>query len=111
MASAIKRRRQAHGPRRPRYLSSEDADRLVMMILALTAEVSALRERLDTHERLATAGSDPVPAAVEAYAAPEPVETARAAARRSLIERVTRVLLEAEPERPSGSGSADVPSG
>ncbi len=69
------------------------------MLLALAAEVSALRERLDTHERLAAAGRLPEPAAVEAYTPGEDVEAARAAARRSLIERVTRVLLDPESPR------------
>jgi len=110
MASSIKRRRQATGPRRPQYLSCADADRTVMMILALTAEVSALRDRLDTHEQLVAAGTMPVPSAVEAYETSEAVEAARAAARRSLIERVTRVLLETEMERQSGGDPAEGPS-
>jgi hypothetical protein len=65
-----------------------------MMILALASEVSALQARLDTHERLAEAGQPPVPGAVEAYLPDESVEAARAASRRSLIDRITRVLLE-----------------
>lgn len=98
MPSGIKRKRFANGPPRPKYLAGDDADRAVMMILALAAEVSALRERLDTHERLAAADRLPQPEAVEAYAPPEDVEAARAAARRSLIDRITRVLLE--PDHP-----------
>ncbi len=70
-----------------------------MMILALATEVSALRERLDTHEQLAAGARLPEPAAVEAYAPNEAVEAARAAARRSLIERITRVLLEPDSPR------------
>jgi hypothetical protein len=92
----IKRRRQANGPRRPQYLSSTDADRAVMMILALATEVSALRDRIDTHERLAAGGKSPVPEAVEAYEACEAVEAARAAARGSFIDRLSRVLLESD---------------
>ena len=99
MASAPKRRRFANGPPRPKYLSDADADRAVMMILALATEVSALRERLDTHERLAAGARLPEPAAVEAYAPDADVEAARAASRRSLIERITRVLLEPEAPR------------
>jgi hypothetical protein len=70
-----------------------------MMILALATEVSALRERLDTHEQLAAAGRLPEAAAVEAFTPDEAVEAARAAARRSLIERITRVLLEPDSPR------------
>ncbi len=69
------------------------------MILALAAEVSALRERLDTHERIAAEEQLPTPAAVEAYAPSEAVEAGRAAVRRALIDRVTRVLLEPESVR------------
>jgi hypothetical protein len=105
MAEPIKRRRKANGPRRPQYLASPDADRAVMMLLALAAEVSALRERLDTHERLAAAGQPPLPAAIDAYEAPEEVEAARAAARRSLIDRMARVLLEPESERTTAAAN------
>ena len=70
-----------------------------MMILALATEVSALRERLDTHERLAAVGRSAEPAAVEAYVPAADAEAARAAARRSLIERITRVLLEPDTPR------------
>jgi len=99
VAARIKRLRKANGPRRPRYLASPDADRAVMMLLALASEVSALRERLDTHERLAALGQPPLPAAIEAYEPPAAVEAARAAARRSLIDRIARVLLEPETKR------------
>jgi hypothetical protein len=95
--TGVKRRRYANGPPRPQYLSSSDADRAVMMVLALAAEVSALRERLDTHERLAEAGMAATPAQIEAYQAPEAVEAARAQSRRALIDRVTRVLIEPQP--------------
>jgi hypothetical protein len=92
--ATVKRKRYANGPPRPQYLQSPDADRAVMMVLALAAEVSALRDRLDTHERLADAARAPAGASVEAYQPPEPVEAARAAARRAMIDRITRVLLE-----------------
>lgn len=105
----IKRRRKANGPRRPQYLASPDADRTVMMLLALAAEVSALRERVDTHERLAQSGQPPLPAAIEAYLPSAEVEAARAAVRRSLIDRIARVLLEPETERQTAA-SADARS-
>lgn len=103
----MKRRRYANGPDRPQYLDSKDADRAVMMILALTAEVSALRERLDTHEKLADAGKPAATVSVESFTAPEPVEAARAAARRSLIDRVTRVLIEPDIPRMTAKKSAN----
>jgi hypothetical protein len=65
-----------------------------MMILALASEVSALRDRLDTHERLAAAGQVATPAAVEAYRAGSEIEDVRTRARLQMIDRVTRPLLE-----------------
>jgi len=109
VAARIKRLRQAKGPRRPQYLASPDADRAVMMLLALASEVSALRERLDTHERLAELNQPPLPAAIEAYEPAAEVEAARAAARRSLIDRIARVLLEPQTKRRTAAAS-DEPS-
>jgi hypothetical protein len=77
-----------------------------MMILALAAEVSALRERLDTHERLAATGVLPAPDSVESFVAVDDVAAARAAARRSMIDRVTRVLLEPESPRVRAAGES-----
>ena len=108
MAARIKRLRKANGPRRPQYLASPDADRAVMMLLALATEVSALRERLDTHERLAESRLPPLPAAVEAYEPPAEVEAARAVARRSLIDRIARVLTE--PETARQTAASDTPA-
>ncbi len=108
MASDIKRRRFAHGPPRPKYLGSADADKAVMMMLALAAEVSALRERVDTHERLAEGNHLPATPSVEAYVPTEAVAAARASARRSMIDRITRVLLETEPSpRQAANTAAD----
>ncbi len=109
MASGIKRRRFANGPRRPQYLDNPDADKTVMMMLSLAAEVSALRERLDTHERLAEEKQTPTSASVEAYAPTEAVEAARSSARRALIDRMTRVLLETRPQPSTDSAAPGEP--
>ena len=90
----MERLRFANGPPRPIYLDSRDGDDLVLMVLALSAEVSALRERLDTHERLAERTEWPSPSAVETYEALGSVEDHRARERQRLIERVTRALLD-----------------
>jgi hypothetical protein len=81
-----------------------------MMILGLAAEVSALRERLDTHERLASAGKPATPAAVEAYQPGPDVESSRSAARRAMIECLTRVLLEPEAQRRTGAAPPEPPA-
>lgn len=109
MNAAPKRLRFANGPPRPRYLACQDADTLVLMVLALTAEVSALRDRLDTHEKLANDATLPTSAAVEAFSPEEHDEAARAAARHGLIDRVTRPLLD--DRTPPGSPSAALADG
>jgi len=106
MPTPIKRRRFANGAPRPKYLTGAEADRAVMMILALAAEVSALRERLDSHERLAAAGRPPAPEFVESYSPTEAVEADRAAARRAMIDRITRVLLEPDCVRVRASSES-----
>lgn len=90
----MSRLRQARGPARPRYLDATGADRAVLMVLALGAEVAALRDRLDTHERLAAAGQAASRETVEAFEASEAVNASRAEERRRMIDRLTRVLLD-----------------
>jgi hypothetical protein len=71
-----------------------DVDRLLAIVTALTAELSVVRERLDTAERLADRGLLATPANIEAYE-PEPaVETAREAIRSAMLDRVFRILSQ-----------------
>lgn len=84
----------ARGPKRPVYLGDPDLDRVMMMLTALAGEVSALRDRIDTHERLALAGQVATAAAVEAYAGASEVSEHRATARAAMLNRVFRVLFE-----------------
>ncbi len=89
--SDAKRPRKATGPDRPRYLDGGDTDRLMAIILALVSEVAAIRERLDTHERL---GSVATPESVEAYQADAATEAEREAWRDGYIRRLFRVITE-----------------
>lgn len=89
-----KRLRVARGPKRPVYLGDPDLDRVMMMLTALAGEVSALRERLDTHEVLAGTGRPATEAEVEAFTAPPDVAQRRADAREAMLKRVYRVLFE-----------------
>jgi hypothetical protein len=88
------RRRKAAGPPRPTYLHPEDTDKVMAIVLALMSEVASLRQRIDTHERLALAGSVPTPSAVDAYRADSEAETARESWRESYIKRLLRVQFE-----------------
>ena len=88
------RPRKATGPARPHYLHDADVDRVMAVVLALVAEVAALRERLDTHERLAALGLPATPDAVEAHAADSATEAEREAWRDATIRRLFRVFTE-----------------
>jgi hypothetical protein len=88
------RPRFAKGPERPQYLQCPDCDRVVMMLLATLSELSALRDRVDTHERLAAAGFDAATGAVEHYEQTPEVRAERASRRTQMIDRVFRILME-----------------
>ena len=88
------RRRSAKGPKRPSYLRAEDNDRLFFTLVNVLGEVSALRDRLDTHEALAARGILPTPDAIEAYRPDDAHEAARRAERATTLRRVFRLILE-----------------
>jgi hypothetical protein len=88
------RRRVAIGPPRPQYLLHEENDRLMMIITALVAEVSALRDRLDTHEALGERRRFATRKAVEQYKLGADRQTERSLRREQLLARVFRILME-----------------
>jgi hypothetical protein len=87
------RPRRARGRDRPTYLSP-DLDRVTMMMISLITEVSALRDRLDTHEALAESGAVATLAAVESYELNDARRAAREASRDAMLSRVFRVIYE-----------------
>lgn len=89
--TAKPRQRVAKG-RRPFFLENPESDKLLAMITALVGEVSVLRDRLDTHERLAAAGKVATPDEIEAYRPDEGVEDEREAQRAAMLERVFRII-------------------
>lgn len=102
------RRRWARGVDRPQYLRAEDIDRLGIMMVALMGEVSALRDRLDTHEAVAELGSPVTREAIEAYELTPGRRERREAERHALLKRVLRVITE-DREAALESGSGDAP--
>jgi hypothetical protein len=92
--SKVARPRKAVGPERPKYFNDTDIDRVMAIVLALSAEVATLRERLDTHERVADAGSLPAVEVVEAYHPDASAEAAREVWRDAYIRRLFRVITE-----------------
>ena len=89
-----KRPRKAVGPERQTYLDESDVDRLMAIVLALVSEVASLRDRLDTHERIARAGAGPSLEHVEAYLPDAAAEAEREAWRDAYIRRLFRVITE-----------------
>lgn len=96
------RQRWAKGQARPRYLQVEDIDRVMIMFVALIAEVSALRDRIDTHEAVAELGNAPTTATIEAYELTPERHERREASRHAMLTRVLRALTEERDEAASG---------
>lgn len=75
---------------RPAYFDEMAVDRLYSLTLALTAELAATRERLDTLERLLEKGDTLDRAALETYAPDREAGEERGNAMRAYIARVMR---------------------
>ena len=88
------RPRKAVGPDRPKYLDTADIDKVMAVLLALTSEVAALRERIDSHERLSASGVAPSVEHVEAYMPDPATEAQREAWRDAYLRRLFRVITE-----------------
>jgi len=101
------RPRKARGPERPTYFDHADVDRVMAILLALASEVASIRERLDTHERIAAGGGAPSPDAVEAYRPDEAAAGQREAWNAAYIRRLFRVITEdTESLRANDNGAA-----
>ncbi len=99
-----RRVRTAKG-RRPYFFDDPNVDRLLAMVMALAGEVSVIRERLDTHERLAGQGKRATHRAIEDYEPDETAEAFRAQWRGDFVARVLRIV-QAEIDQMAASGAA-----
>jgi hypothetical protein len=88
------RRRWARGVDRPEYLRPGDLDRVMIMMVALMSDVSALRDRLDTHEAVAELGGATTTAAIEAYELTTERQAVREANRQAMLKRVLRAITQ-----------------
>jgi hypothetical protein len=66
----------------------------MVMFVALMSEVSALRDRLDTHEAVAELGGKPTAEAIEAYELTPERRAQRETVRQAMIHRVLRAITE-----------------
>lgn len=87
--------RMAKG-KRPTYLGNKPIDQLLAIVVALMGEVSILRDRLDTLERLIEEKGLISPQAIDHYEPDEQVTQARSQWREEYIARVLRALQEEE---------------
>jgi hypothetical protein len=90
--------------KRPTYFDDPAVDRLVSMVMALAGEVSVLRERLDTVERLLEAGGGLRREDIETYVPDSDAAFERGLATRAFVARILRgvqqdmeALQESEP--------------
>lgn len=82
----------------PHFFEDPNVDRMVSMMMDLAAEISVLRERLDTHERLAEAKGAYTQADIESYEPSDDVRATRDAWRNKFIDRLMkRMEQEYEP--------------
>jgi len=78
--------------RDPQFHDTPTNAELLEMVLALTAELSVLRDRLDTHERTAAEGEALGVEPVDNYQASHDVADARSDQRKRLLSKVLRPL-------------------
>jgi len=88
------RRRWARGVDRPTYLKPDDIDRVMIMLVALMSEVSALRDRLDTHEAVAELGGAVTSQAIEDFELTPERQAVREQNRQAMLKRVLRAITE-----------------
>lgn len=91
-------RRTARG-KRPRYFSDPATDRLLGMLMTLIGEVSVLRDRLDSVERLIEKGGVLRREDIDNFLPDEQAEAEREATRRRYIARVMRVVQNEKEEK------------
>lgn len=85
---------RAYKGKRMTFFQDPGLDQLYGVVVALTAEVSVLADRLDTMERLMDANGSVSRADIEAYRADEVVEGERTERRDGYIGRVFQALSE-----------------
>lgn len=90
---------------RPIYLQTPEVDQLMAIVLALAGEVSVLRERLDTLERLLEAKGTVSQQEIEAFHPDEQAAAVRDQWRADYLARILRIIQE-EVEAPAASSSS-----
>ena len=84
-------RRRAKGAR-PYFFDDPTSDKLLSIVMALAGEVSVLRDRLDTLERLGEERGGVSQADLEAYRPDASVRAERDAWREDFLNRILRIV-------------------
>jgi len=89
--------------KQPRFHDDRAVDQLMAMVTALTAEVAILRDRLDTHERIAEGRKLFSRDDVDGFIPDEGIIAERSAQHQRILRKVFRVLKEdlARHEKPA----------
>ena len=95
MNDRVKLPRTAKGER-PYYFDDPAVDKLLSMLMGLAGEVSVMRDRMDTVERLAEEKGVFGQADIEAYQPTPAVLAARAKRREEFLNEITRII-QVEP--------------
>lgn len=81
--------------KRPDYFDDPAIERLLSIVMALVGEVSVLRQRLDTVERLAEANGGVTQAEIEAFVPDKDAAYERGVLTKAYIARVMRGVQQA----------------
>ncbi|MCZ6518038.1 MAG: hypothetical protein O6763_11185 [Gammaproteobacteria bacterium] len=110
MNDRVKLPRTAKGER-PYYFDDPAVDKLLSMLMGLAGEVSVMRDRMDTVERLAEEKGVFGQADIEAYQPTPAVLAARVKRREEFLNEITRII-QVEPSgtdaEPAGSYAAAI---
>lgn len=96
MTQAVRLQRKAKGVR-PYFFEDPAVDKLLAMLMALSGEVSVMRDRLDTVERLAEERGLFTRQDIENYEPTDKVLSERAVRREEFLNEITRII-QAEME-------------
>lgn len=80
--------------KRPIFLANQQTDQLLSIVIALMGEVSVLRDRLDTVERLAEQKGLILRQEIETYEPDAQIIQEREQLRAEYVERILRILQD-----------------
>ena len=95
--------------KQPRFHDDRAVDQLMAMVTALTAEVAILRDRVDTHERIAEGRKLFSREDVDSFIPDAPIMAERSAQHQRILRKVFRVLKEdlARHDKPADDAELD----